>query len=951
MATRTSSTVSSVEDQLRLRIRELEAQLESDREVQEALTASEERFELAVRGSNDGIWDWDTRTDEVYYSPRFKELLGYSPREISNRFEEFESRLHPEDLKPTLDAIKAHLEHDVPYDVEYRIKCKDGSYRWFRARGRALRGPAAKAYRMAGSISDVTDQKEAVRALAESEERFKLAVLGTNDGIWDWNVRSGAVYFSPRWKKMIGYEDHELPDHFAAFKEHLHPEDHDKVMQQVKDYLERRLDHYSVEFRLRHKDGSYRWILARGIALWDESGTAYRMSGSHTDITEQKESIAALARSEEQLLEAKRSAEMANLAKSEFLANMSHEIRTPMNGILGLTELLLNMQLSPEQRSYESLVRQSAESLLTILNDILDFSKIEAGKLELDEHEFGLRDALGDTLQSLGVRAAEKDIEIACHIDPKVPDLLIGDLSRLRQIMINLVGNAIKFTQKGEVVFHVQLESADKQNAVLHFSVRDTGIGIAPEKHEQVFEAFVQAESSTTRRYGGTGLGLTICRQLVNLMGGSIWVESKPAEGSTFHFTAKFGLGAKPKKSALRIPRAVRGLQVLVVDDNSTNRMILEEMLRQWHMEPVLAASGKEGLAILDGWKENPFKLILLDVMMPEMDGPEFARRVRLQYGEAGPKIIILSSAGHLMQLTDTAQSGVVRVLTKPVKQSDLLAAIQKTFRFPGFHSTLEEEDRRIRLPVRPLRLLLAEDGRVNQLVATKLLQDRGHSVTLASNGQEVLKILERQEFDAILMDVQMPLMNGFEATSIIRERERDTASHIPIIAMTANAMHGDRERCLAAGMDEYISKPVRSAELFHTVEQFAGGCVGHSLCGTVMDAEAGKVFDEEHFQSSIGDPVLMKQLLDIFAEDTDAMLRDADAAITARDSDALYRALHALKGMIGNYSAPRANEAIRSTCDLAQDGRLAEATVACQHARSEIGRLAEALQKFQSGL
>jgi PAS domain S-box-containing protein len=950
MASRTTDTAPTVEDQLRRRIRELEAQIECDREIQQALTASEERFDLAVRGSNDGIWDWDIRTDEVYYSPRFKELLGYSIREMSNRFEEFESRLHPEDLKATIDALKAHIEHDVPYDVEYRLRCKNGAYRWFRARGRALRATGGRAYRMAGSISDVTERREAVRALAESEERFKLAVLGTNDGIWDWDVRTGAVYFSPRWKTMIGYETSELADNFTTFVEHVHPDDKDRVLQHVKDYLERRLDHYSVEFRFRHKDGSYRWILARGIALWDDTGKAYRMSGSHTDITAHKEAITALARSEEQLMEAKRAAEMANLAKSEFLANMSHEIRTPMNGILGLTELLLNMQLSPEQRTYEGLVRQSAESLLTILNDILDFSKIEAGRLDLDEHEFRLRDALGDTLQSLGVRAAEKNLEIACQIDPKVPDLLIGDLSRLRQIMTNLVGNAIKFTHQGEVVVSVTQERADRQHALLHFSVRDTGIGIPRDKHDAVFEAFTQAESSTTRRYGGTGLGLTICRQLVHLMGGTIWVESIPAEGSTFHFTAKFGLAARTRKSALRIPRSLRGLQVLVVDDNATNRKILEEMLRQWHMEPVLAASGKEGLALLEGWKDRPFKLILLDVMMPEMDGPEFARRVRQRYGDDSPKIIVLSSAGHLMHLTDTTQSGVARVITKPVKQSELLAAIQKAFRFPGYNTTMEEEDRRIRLPVRPLRLLLAEDGRVNQLVATKLLQDRGHVVSLASNGREVLELLEDQEFDAILMDIQMPIMNGFEATAIIRERERDTIYHVPIIAMTANAMQGDRERCLAAGMDDYVSKPVRSAELFRAVEECAADAGGPPAPDPppATEPQQGLVFDEAHFRRSIGDQALMSQLIAIFPEDSEAFLRQADAAIAARDVSALYAAAHSLKGMIGNYSAPRAGEAIRSTCELAHDGRLEEAIAACHHAHSEVRRLALELQKFK---
>lgn len=797
----------------------------------------------------------------------------------------------------------------------------------------------------------VARDKEVQQALEASEERFELAVRGTNDGIWDWDVRTNAVYFAPRWKSMIGYDDHELANHFSSFESQLHPDDHDRVMKEIQDYLARRSPTYAVEFRFRHKDGSYRWVLARGMALWDEKGRAYRMSGSHTDITVQKQALEQLARSEEQLMLAKQAAEMANRAKSEFLANMSHEIRTPMNGILGLTELLLNMQLSPEQRSYESLVRQSAESLLTILNDILDFSKIEAGKLELDEHEFRLRDALGDTLQSLGVRAAEKNLEVACHIEPKVPDLLVGDLSRLRQVVINLVGNAIKFTHQGEVVVEVKVESADKQHAVLRFSVRDTGIGVPIEKHEAIFEAFTQAESSTTRRYGGTGLGLTICRQLVELMGGQIWVESRPGEGSVFHFTAKFALGRKPKASALRIPKFLRGIHVLVVDDNGTNRKILEEMLRTWHMKPVLAAGGQEGLAILEGWKGAPFQLILLDVMMPEMDGPEFARHLYRRYGDEMPKIIILSSAGHLMQLTDTSRSGVQRVLTKPVKQSDLLQSIIRVIN-PSAEEFAEGITPNGTGPVRPLRVLLAEDGRVNQLVATKLLQDRGHTITLASNGREVLELLEGHEFDAVLMDIQMPEMNGFEATAIIRERERDTASHLPIIAMTANAMQGDRERCLAAGMDDYISKPVRSAELFRAVEECAGVYTPEPSTATLtMEAVPGKVFDEAHFRTSIGDAGLMKQLLAIFPEDTEALLKDAAEAIAAQDVEGIYRVSHSLKGMIGNYAAPRASAAIRHAATVAQDGRLEDAISAFDTVRIEIGKLQAELARFQAGL
>ncbi|MFZ4766587.1 MAG: PAS domain-containing protein, partial [Roseimicrobium sp.] len=818
------------ENQLRQRIRELEEQLTRNEAAVKALAESEERFAIAVSGSNDGIWDWNVVTGDVYYSPRFKELLGYEDDEFSNQFTEWEACLHPDDREPTLVAIRAHLHENVPYDVEYRLLCKTGAWRWFRAKGKALRNAQGVAYRMAGSITDISDRKEALRALAKSEERFSLAVQGANDGIWDWDVRSNEVYYSPRWKSMLGYAPHELADTFATFENLLHPDDRPRVLETVKQYLAQGLEHYSVEFRARHADGAYRWILARGIALFDASGRPYRMSGSHTDITPQKESLAALARSEEQLILAKQAAEMANRAKSEFLANMSHEIRTPMNGILGLTELLLNMELSPEQRSYETLVRQSAESLLTILNDILDFSKIEAGKLELEEMEFRIRDAIGDTLQSLGVRAAEKGLELACHIGLDVPEAVVGDLSRLRQVLINLVGNAIKFTIEGEVVVEVLLESATSSHVTLHFLVRDTGIGIPEDKHDAIFEAFTQAESSTTRRFGGTGLGLTICRQLVDLMQGRIWVESTPGVGSTFHFTGIFAT-APLSNAPTSVPDSLRQMHVLVVDDNGTNRKILEEMLKGWAMTPVLAASGAEALAILEGWAGPAFNLMLLDVMMPEMDGPQVAQRVRDRFGEAAPKVLILSSAGHVIQLARATHPRTERVLTKPVKQSDLLDAILRLFCAEpvAYVASAVEHPVLPDKPMRPLRLLLAEDGRVNQLVAMKLLQDRGHSVALVNNGQEALDLLSAETFDAVLMDIQMPVLNGYETTEKIRqwERERGHGAHLPIIAMTANAMKGDRERCLAAGMDGYVAKPVRSAELFRAVEGCASAAPG----------------------------------------------------------------------------------------------------------------------------
>ncbi len=658
--------------------------------------------------------------------------------------------------------------------------------------------------------------KKAKRSAREAEGRYRQ--LFANNPLPAWIYDTESLAFLAVNEAAIthyGYSREEFlrmgtlsirpPEEAPAFLSELHRTD-------------RRPRLHFGPWRHRKKDGADISVEVSTYDMQFEGCPAQLVMVN--DITERNKLENELQKKNVELGKARDIAESANLAKSEFLANMSHEIRTPMNGIIGMTALVLDTPLTLDQRECLDAVRSSADGLMTVINDVLDFSKIEAGKLTLDPIVFSLEDAMGDAVKVLSVRAYQKKLQLSSRLTSNIPEYLVGDVGRLRQIVINLIGNAIKFTEKGEVALSVEIESRLEDELMLRFSISDTGIGIPVDKQREIFEPFTQADGSISRQYGGTGLGLTICSRLVEMIGGRIWIESEAGRGSTFHFTAKFQNA--PAVEAIPVPNvnALRNVAALVVDDNVTARSLTFEALLSWGMTATLVKDGEAALAALEQAiaAGKPHPLVILDMQTSFMDGFELAEQIR-RYPESGAtKVVVLSSAGARGDAARCKELGIAGYLTRPAKDSELLACLLTVLTAPAPNGKSPALVTRHSLRESPRRILLAEDSIVNQRLAVRLLEKQGHSVVVANNGREAVDALQRQVFDVVLMDVQMPVMNGFEATSAIRAKEKANGERVRIIAITAHALKGDRERCLAAGMDGYISKPIQPHELYLAV-------------------------------------------------------------------------------------------------------------------------------------
>ncbi len=794
----------------------------TERKLMEAeMKAAEARLRRITNTVPGVIFQWHAKKGEsskyTFISPRIHTVLGLTSATVMAQPDLIKRQIVEEDREAVLAGLAQAAEKGVSWMGEYRVRLPNDTVRWIRSEINPEPEPSADGFNVfTGIWQDVTELKESDERLREVTANIPVAVFQYFVGEGD---RIAVTFMSQALQTICGVKPDDVIQDASALLRAVHPQDTEifvSALGRPKNGAETQV----VDFRMLHRvTGATVWV--HGEAHPRELPTGqWVWNGYLTDITGPKE-IAV------ELQKAKDDAVAASRAKSDFLANMSHEIRTPMNGVMGMADLLIDTPLDAEQSEYVSIIKSSANALLRVINDILDFSKIEAGKLQIEKIPFDLGHTLSETLKAVALRAHDKGLELVSDIAPNVPLSVVGDPGRLRQILVNLIGNAIKFTSIGEVVLRVQVQSIENGIALLHMAVSDSGIGIADDKLGSIFEAFSQADSSTTRKFGGTGLGLTISARLVEALGGNIWVESTSGKGSTFHFTIQVGLDHSQAQVGQSLAR-FQGLRVLVVDDNEVNRMVLGRALQVGGVHVQLAQSGQVALDMLSGSKEvAAFDLVVLDAQMPVMDGFVLAEKIRLLPLYVHTPLVMLSSSGLKGDAQRAQQMGIGAYASKPVSREELVQMLARALQLDvTMASTVAPPITALGVVAQhhaQLDVLLVEDHAINQKLAIALLERWGHRVTVAANGKVALQALENTHFDVVLMDMLMPVMDGLEATRHIREREQQRAKRpVPIIAMTANAMEADRERCLAVGMNDYLSKPINAAELQEILQRYA---------------------------------------------------------------------------------------------------------------------------------
>ncbi len=850
-------------------------------------------------------------------------------------------------------------------NLEHPIQDAYGDRHWLLSSKVPLIDAAGELIGLVGVAQDITERKQADEALRESEARYRRIVEMANQGIWEVDVNLRTLFVNRQMAEMLGYTTEEMVG--RSLSEFIHEDERQAHLNMIADRSQGRASTY--ERRLRTRDGRVLHTIINATPQFNAEGHFAGSFAMLTDITERVQAQDALEEAKAELEQANQrlqatvaeaerlavEAQAASIAKGQFLATMSHEIRTPMNGVIGMTGLLLDTTLTPEQRQYAEIIRTSGDALLDIINDILDFSKVEAGKLALESADFDLYTLLEDLAEIMAMRAHEKGLELTAYVSPETPALLRGDPGRLRQILTNLVGNAVKFTHSGEIAIEVRcLERSDEQ-ATLRFSVRDTGIGIAANRQEALFEPFYQADSSTTREYGGTGLGLAICRQLVELMGGEIGVESTPGKGSTFWFTVRVEIPASGVSPTLfedpALAQELSSARILVLDDNATNRLLMERILAGWGFGHEVIPEPLQALEVLRAAAARgvPFHLAILDMQMPGMDGEALARRIAEDPLLADLRLIMMSSLGDQMEVRESTQDLFAARLTKPIKRSLL---------FDTIVGALIGREPAVKEPDRPApeeehtgvceRILVVEDNRVNQQVALGILQRLGYRADAVANGLEALHALADIDYRLVLMDCEMPEMDGFEATTQIRGESSPVRNHaVPIIAMTAHAMQDDRARCLAAGMDDYVAKPVTPKALGRVLRRWCAAVEPAVEDGSEPIADPG-VFDGQGLLARLmGDAGLLREIATEFQADAPQRIAALKERVLAQDAAGVRYEAHTLKGASANMGGESLREVAEQCEQAAVEGDLSRVAGLLPELSARYEALARALTAF----